>query len=131
MTEQELRDKRFNIVSDYCFGRFDLDTMVDKIYSLAQETIEKQKKEIEEQTKTIISNGESLMEYEAEVKAKNAEIASIFSLLVERDKAIAEARELLLNHIAIFESQGLQWCCKKDIQEAKAWLDSNKWNLRN
>lgn len=126
MTEQELRDKRFNIVSDYCFGRFDLDTMVDKIYSLAQETIEKQKKEIEEQTKTIISNGESLMEYEAEVKAKNAEIASIFSLLVERDKAIAEARELLLNHIAIFESQGLQWCCKKDIQEAKAWLDSNK-----
>ena len=91
MTEQELRDKRFNIVSDYCFGRFDLDTMVDKIYSLAQETIEKQKKEIEEQTKTIISNGESLMEYEAEVKAKNAEIASIFSLLVERDKAIAEA----------------------------------------
>lgn len=106
-------------------------------YSLSQETIAELESRIEQSVDISVVN-----ELNETIKAKDAEIerlleqqakdsykerAGIFDDIIEKkDKSIAEARELLLNHIAIFESQGLQWCCKKDIQEAKAWLENNK-----
>ena len=129
-------DEAYDHVNDYVgtFGTFKWG------YELAQETIEKQKKEIEEQTKIIISNGESLIEYEAEIKAKNVEIENLESELgrvfiqlkgtaqkfVDNDKAIAEAREVidLLNTTFKPVSDVLG---KIDaLEQAKVWLENNK-----
>lgn len=119
MTEQELREQfekevqsNHIVIKNKDFPHIYIDEKVNmkwiyfkKGYSLAQETIKAKDAEIKHQK----------------------ELKIIAELLIDsKDKAIAEARELLLNHIAIFESQGLQWCCKKDIQEAKAWLENNR-----
>lgn len=128
MTEQELREKFEKIKNDNgCIGLLNNEfKWFQKGYSLAQETIEKQKKEIETLDDIIKYQLNQIKANDEEIKSlkraysliANANTEKLFEL-ENKDKAIAEARELIITL--------LRWDTEKeDEKKAKAWLGSNK-----